>query len=175
MLKFDLIWLDILYFIFISAMVVVFFIDLDHQIIPDKITLPGIPLGFISAGFFLPDPFFRDANLGLTGSYIGMASGCFFFFTIALYGSYILKKEAMGVGDIKFMTMIGAVLGWKGVILTTFTASLFGVIAGTFFIFGQKKSEKARKIPFGPFLTIGASISLFFGQEILLFYVKMMY
>jgi leader peptidase (prepilin peptidase)/N-methyltransferase len=156
-------------------MVVIFFIDLDHQIIPDKITLPGIPLCFILAGTFLPDPFFRDKPLGLPGAYIGMASGCFFFFTIALYGSYILKKEAIGFGDIKFMTMIGSVLGWKGVFLTTFTASLLGVLIGVPLVVVQKKSETARKIPFGPFLAIGASICLFFGQEILQFYVQMIY
>lgn len=172
--RFGLIWLDAFYFVFISTMVVIFFIDLDYQIIPDKITLPGIPLSFIAGAFFLPDPFLRKAELGWKNSLIGLLSGFLLFLLIAELARLILKKDAMGGGDIKFMTMLGAVLGWKGVLLTTFLSSFLGSFVGISMAFLQKQAGP-KKIPFGPFIAVGASICLFYGQEILEFYVKLMY
>lgn len=76
----------------------------------------------------------------------------------------------MGGGDIKMMAMVGAFLGWKAVILTTFLGSLFGAIIGVGLMIFMGK-EKGSLIPFGPFLALGAIISLFFGQEILIWYL----
>lgn len=172
--RFGLIWLDAFYFVFISTMVVIFFIDLDCQIIPDKITLPGIVLGFISGALFLPDPFLRYTELGWKNSFIGLLSGFFLFLLIAEIGRLILKKNAMGGGDIKFMAMLGGILGWKGVLMTTFLSSFLGAFVGIFMTFLQKQ-DGSKKIPFGPFIAIGASICLFYGQEILEFYMQLMY
>lgn len=158
-------WHTPVYFVFCSAMVVITFIDLEFQIIPDAITLSGIPLGLIAGSLILIDPFFRASMLGFNNSFTGLVSGGGLFYLIA-----VLSRGGMGGGDIKMMAMTGAFLGWKAVLLTTFSASLIGSIAGIILIVFKGKGRKT-KIPFGPFLAAGALITLFFGQEILRFYL----
>lgn len=168
--RFGLGWSSAIYCIFCSAMIVITFIDYDFQIIPDRITLPGIPIGFLTGSFLLPDPFLRAAALGFKSSLTGAVSGFSFFSLVAFLSIKILKKEGMGGGDIKMMAMVGAFLGWKAVLLTTFLGSLFGSIIGIgLMVF--KGREKGSLIPFGPFLALGALVSLFFGQEILIWYL----
>lgn len=163
-------WPFLIYALFCSALIVITFIDLDFQIIPDRISLPGIPLGLLAGSLILPDPFMRAVSLGWKDSLIGAVSGFLFYYFIAFAGEKIFKKEAMGGGDIKMMAMVGGFLGWKGVILTTFMGSFFGSIAGVFMMLVRGR-EKGSQIPFGPFLALGAAISLFFGQEIILWYL----
>lgn len=160
----------IAYFIFVSSLVVITFIDLEFQIIPDRITLPGIPLSLILGATILPDPFFRYDSMGFKSSLIGLTAGGGLFYLIAVTGRAILKKDAMGGGDIKMMAMIGGMLGWKGVILTTFVGSLIGSIVGIVVII-LKGRRWGIRIPFGPFLAIGAIVSLLMGQEILYLYL----
>lgn len=168
--KFGVEWHSIFYFVFCSALIVITFIDLDFQIIPDRITLPGILIGFIAGSLLLPDPFIKSSVLGWKSSIIGSITGFVLYTLIALVGSKIFKKEAMGGGDIKMMAMVGAVIGWKGVILTTFLGSLTGSIVGIISMIIRGR-EKGSLIPFGPFLALGSIISLFYGQEILLWYL----
>lgn len=150
---------------FVSSLVVITFIDLDHQIIPDRISITWMPLGVLCAATILPDPFLRDSGLGLLPSLIGLATGFGLFFLIL-----ILSRGGMGGGDVKMMGMVGAVLGWKGALLTTFTGSMLGSIIGIFLVIAKGKGRKS-KVPFGPFLAAGALISLFFGQEIIEWYL----
>jgi leader peptidase (prepilin peptidase)/N-methyltransferase len=82
----------------------------------------------------------------------------------------ILKKEGMGGGDIKMMAMVGAFLGWKTVLLATFLGSLFGSVAGILIMIIRGKGVSLQ-IPFGPYLAVGTVISIFFGQEILTWYL----
>jgi leader peptidase (prepilin peptidase)/N-methyltransferase len=163
-------WAFLVYAVFCSALIVITFIDLDFQIIPDRITLPGIPAGLLAGSFLLPDPFLRAEPLGWKGSLIGAVSGFLFYYFVAVAGEKIFKKEAMGGGDIKLMAMVGAFLGWKGIILTTFLGSLFGSVIGIFMILFRGR-EKGSLIPFGPFLALGSAVSLFFGQEIIFWYL----
>jgi leader peptidase (prepilin peptidase)/N-methyltransferase len=163
-------WDSALYCLLISALIVITFIDLDFQIIPDRITLTGIPVGLLSGSFVLPDPFLRTSALGFKSSLIGGASGFLFYYLIAYLSIAIVKKEGMGGGDIKLMAMVGAFLGWKTVILTTFLGSVFGSIVGVAIMIGRGKAGSVQ-IPFGPYLALGAVISLFFGQEILTWYL----
>jgi leader peptidase (prepilin peptidase)/N-methyltransferase len=151
-------------------MIVIFFIDIDYQIIPDSITLPGIPLAVILGSTILPDPFLRTNMLGFKTSVTGFLAGGGFFYLIAVLGKAVFKKDAMGGGDIKMMAMVGGVLGWKGIILTTFLASLSGSIIGVSLIL-LKGKEWGSKLPFGPYLALGALISLFWGQDILTWYL----
>jgi leader peptidase (prepilin peptidase)/N-methyltransferase len=153
-----------------SSLIVITFIDLDFQIIPDRITLPGIPLGLLAGSFLLPDPFLRAMQLGWKASLTGAVSGFLFYYFVAVAGEKIFKKEAMGGGDIKMMAMVGGFIGWKGVILTTFLGSLSGSVIGII-IMALRGREKGSLIPFGPYLALGALISLFFGQEIILWYL----
>lgn len=164
--RFGIGWHTLVYFAFVSALIVITFIDLDFMIIPNEITIPGIPIGILFGGFLLPDPVQRYSALGFKSSLIGAVSGFVFFYIIAELGIRIFKKEAMGGGDIKMMGMIGGLLGLWGVILTTFLGSLFGSIIGLLLI-SFKGREWGSKIPFGPYLALGSVITLFYGQEIL--------
>jgi leader peptidase (prepilin peptidase)/N-methyltransferase len=77
----------------------------------------------------------------------------------------------MGGGDIKMMAMVGSLMGWKSVLLTTFLGSLSGAVLGIFLMIAKGKGRKT-KIPFGPFLALGTLITLFYGQEILYWYFE---
>lgn len=152
-------------FAFVSAMIVITLIDLDFQIIPDVITLPGIVIGMISASFLLPDPF-NVSVVGFKNSLIGFLLGGGLYYLIA-----VLSRGGMGGGDIKMMAMVGAFSGWKAVLLTTFIGSLVGSIFGIFLMVFKGKGRKT-KIPFGPFLALGAIITLFWGGKILHWYFQ---
>jgi len=163
-------WDSAVYAVFCSSLVVITFIDLEFQIIPDRITLAGIPIGLVAGSLILPDPFLRAENLGYIASLVGALSGFLFFFLIAELSYRLLRQEGMGGGDIKMMAMVGALMGWKSVLLTTFLGSLSGSLIGIVLILFKGRGRKT-KIPFGPFLALGALITLFFGQEILLWYL----
>ena len=117
---------SVLYLIFSLALLVETFIDLRHQIIPDMITLPGIVIGLVVSGFF--HAFHGEAGpwMGLLKSLIGVLVGGGFFYVTGTLAEWILKKEALGGGDIKLLAMIGAWLGWQGVVWTSFSSSLIG-------------------------------------------------
>ncbi|MEC4676358.1 MAG: prepilin peptidase [Nitrospirota bacterium] len=158
-------WDFLLYCVLVSSLIVITFIDLDYQIIPDRITLVGIPIGLLAGSLLLPDPFLRASALGYKASVAGFLIGGGFFYLVA-----VLSRGGMGGGDIKLMAMVGAFLGWKAVLLTTLLGSLSGSIVGLFLMAVKGKGRKYR-IPFGPFLALGTLVSLFFGQEILIWYL----
>jgi len=157
-------WNSVLYCILVSSLLVITFIDLDFQIIPDRITLAGIPVGLIAGSFLLTDPFLRAAQLGYKASLSGFLVGGGLFYLVA-----VLSRGGMGGGDIKMMAMVGALLGWKSVLLTMFLGSLAGSVVGLSLMIFKGKGRKS-KIPFGPFLALGTIITLFFGQEIFIWY-----
>ena len=154
------------YMAFVSAMIVITFIDLDFQIIPDSITLPGIFAGLIFSFVVLIDPYSRGKSIGIINSLTGMLCGGDIFYLIA-----VLSRGGMGGGDIKMMGMVGSFLGWQGVLMTTFSASLTGALIGIFLMIFKGKGRKT-KIPFGPFLAFGSLLSLFFGRELINIYLN---
>jgi leader peptidase (prepilin peptidase)/N-methyltransferase len=156
----------IAYYAFIAALLVIIFIDIDHQIIPDVISLPGIPLGF-AASFLMP-------SLNWMDSLIGILAGGGSLYAVAWIYALITGKEGMGGGDIKLLAMIGAFIGWQGVLLTIFMGSAIGTIIGLIDML-KKKTDMKMRIPFGPFLAIGAIIYIFFGKEIISCYVSTNY
>jgi len=153
----------------LSSLVVITFIDLDHQIIPDEISIPMTPIGIVAASFWFVDPFSRGHILGWKMSLIGASAGFFFFYAIAFLGEKVFKKEAMGGGDIKLMAGLGAFLGPKGVCLTTFAGSLIGAVIGSI-VQAVQGRDRGTPIPFGPFLAGAAVVTLLFGQEIFAWY-----
>lgn len=163
-------WVLLIYFIFLSSLIVITFIDLEYQIIPNGITLSGIPLALVFGSTILPDPFSRADLLGFKASIIGILLGGGLFYIIRVLGTLVFKKEAMGGGDIKMMAMVGGILGWKGVLLTTFLGSLAGSVIGVFLIL-KKGGEWGSRIPFGPYLAFGAVLSLILGQELLTWFL----
>jgi len=162
------------YLLFVSSLLVITFIDLDFQIIPDRITIPWIVVSLILGATVLPDPFLGHDPLGFRSSLIGALSGGGLFYLIAIVGRAIFRKDAMGGGDIKLMAVVGGMLGYKGVILTTFIGSLVGSIVGVMVILHNRQGWGVR-IPFGPFLALGAIISLLAGQDILHWYLSRPY
>ena len=159
-------WQNLPLYAFVSALVVITFIDFDHQIIPDRITIPGVVIGLLVGSLILPDPFVREVALGWKSSLIGAAAGFGLFYMIA-----ILSRGGMGGGDIKMMAMTGSILGWKGVLLATFAGSFIGSVYGLFLMVFRGQGRKA-KVPFGPFLAMGCLLALFVGQEILRWYMN---
>ncbi|MCJ7459114.1 MAG: prepilin peptidase [candidate division Zixibacteria bacterium] len=153
-------------FLFTSLMVI-FFIDLKHQLIPDVITLPGIAAGLIFS-LLSKSPSFLD-------SLIGIISGGGLFYLVALAGDKIFKKESMGGGDIKLAAMLGAFLGWQKILLVFFLASFLGALAGIIFLILSPKLRENRLIPFGPFLAIATAICIFFGNRLVELYLNLFF
>ncbi len=168
-----------------SAFLVVTFVDLDHQIIPDVITLPGMVIGLAVAPFFMtaldmPLPFHLGRILAFSGQYpialcnsvIGLLLGGGPLLLIGWVWEKVRKVEAMGGGDVKLMAMVGAFIGWKGALLTIFLGALSGSIVGVLLI-AFKKHERDKVLPFGPYLVLGALISLFYGPAVMDWYFGM--
>ncbi|MEK6599861.1 MAG: prepilin peptidase [Deltaproteobacteria bacterium] len=153
------------YFIFTASLIVITFIDLKYQIIPDIISLPGIAVGLL-ASYFLP--------VGILNSIIGVLVGGGTLFLIAFGYHFVTGREGMGGGDIKLLAMIGAFLGWKAVIITLFTGSFIGAAAGSVLMLAKGKDSKYA-IPFGPFLAAGALVALFFGEYLIKWYLAGMF
>ncbi|HOO41685.1 MAG TPA: A24 family peptidase, partial [Syntrophales bacterium] len=136
------------------------FIDMDYQIIPDVISLPGIPLCFLAAVFVMEVPFL-DALAGiLVGGGI--------LYVIAVGYEWIAKREGMGGGDIKLLAMLGAFFGWKSLLFIVLCSSLTGAVIGiTLMVI--KGQDMKYAVPFGPFLALGAVLYFFFGEPFLNF------
>ena len=145
----------LIFFIFTAVLIVITFIDLDHQIIPDIITLPGIPIFFLAAIFLVKIPWLEVL--------LGLLIGGGVLFTIALVYELISKREGMGGGDIKLLAMIGGFLGWKSLMFILLFSSFSGAIVGiTAMII--KKQDMKYAVPFGPFLSAAAVAYLFWGD-----------
>jgi len=152
----------LVYIILSSALIIIAFIDLNQQIIPDVISLPGIVIGFVIS-FFVP-------YISFINSALGVVIGGGIILIIGLAGSVIFKKEAMGGGDVKLAAMIGAFLGWRYIIISLFLGFFLGALAGIILIMSKiKKREDV--IPFGPFIVLGSFITLFWGEKIISWYL----
>lgn len=152
----------LIYIILSSALVIIAFIDLNEQIVPDVISLPGIVIGFILS-FFVP-------YISFVNSALGVVVGGGIILIIGLAGSVIFKKEAMGGGDVKLAAMIGAFLGWRYIIISLFLGFFLGALAGIILILSKIKSRED-VVPFGPFIVLGSLITLFWGEQIISWYI----
>ncbi len=142
-------------FLFVASLIVITFIDIDHQIIPDIISLPGIPIFFLAAVFVMKVPFY-EALWGL------LAGGGILYFIATVY-AFLRKQEGMGGGDIKLLAMLGAFLGWKSLIFIILISSLTAAIVGITLMVIRGKDMKYA-IPFGPFLSLAAIAYIFWGD-----------
>jgi leader peptidase (prepilin peptidase)/N-methyltransferase len=145
----------------VAALVVIAFVDLDHQIIPNAITLPGIPVGLL-VGLAVGGPPILDRILGAL-------TGAGFLYLVLLYGSALYGQDAMGEGDLNLMALVGAFLGWQAVVLTLLVGCLSGSVIGLTLI-ALRRLGRREHIPFGPFLVLGALVSLFWGDAIVRWY-----
>jgi leader peptidase (prepilin peptidase)/N-methyltransferase len=159
--QFGLNGMSVFYAALYSALIVVAGTDCSHKIIPNAITYPGIVVGLLGAVTVLP--------VGIVNSLLGIAVGGGLLWVLAWASPYLFGKEGMGGGDIKLLAMIGAFLGWKPALLTIMIGSLVGSVVGIGLMAAQviKRDEH---IPFGPFLVVGAVLSMFFAHPLLAWY-----
>ena len=148
-------------FLFLTALIIVTFIDLDHRIIPDVISLPGIVVGFILSLRGEPGP---------VSSAIGIVTGGGLLLTVAWAYHAWTGREGMGGGDIKLLGMIGAFLGWRSVPFTMLLSSLTGSLVGVTLMLWTGSDTKYA-IPFGPFLALGAVAFIFCGDPLIAWYL----
>ncbi|HUL00343.1 MAG TPA: prepilin peptidase [Nitrospirota bacterium] len=170
-----------------SSLIAITFIDFDHQIIPDAITLPGMLVGLALAPVFMsvlndPLPFQLDQFLphagphlkGFLNSLIGLLLGGGPLLAIGWIWEKLRHVEAMGGGDVKLMGMVGSFLGWKGALLTIMLGAFIGSVAGLILII-IKKHKMERVIPFGPFLALGTLMTAFYGPDIISWYLGLIH
>jgi len=147
--------------VLVSTLIAITGIDLDHQIIPDVLSLPGVALGFIAS--------FGPGGIGWKESALGVLVGGGVFVVIIVASSLVLGQPGMGVGDVKLGAMLGAFLGWQLALMSVLLSVLVGgpLAAGL-----MATGRKGRKdpVPFGPFLALGGVVSLFWGDALLTWY-----
>ena len=150
--------------VFIFFLIPVFFIDLEHRIVPNPLSygvlISGLLLSFLTGSLF--------------SSLIGLGIGGGIFLIIRFLGTFLLKVESMGMGDVKLAAGIGAFLGWRQVLVCFFLSFFLGAIVAIFLLLTHLKRRKDR-IPFAPFLVAAALISLFWGGKLLSLYLTVVY
>lgn len=169
--RFGLSWETLSGLVFVSLLLVMAFVDLDHQVIPFRLSIPGVILGITLS--FLPPGRTVDALLGA-------AAGAGFVLFAWLLWRYVLagvfrrfgidQKEGIGVGDLPFAAMLGSFLGLSSTLVALFAAVAVGVAIGLVLQW-VGRTGKGQPIPFGPFLAAGALVGLFFGASIADWYV----
>ena len=159
------------YFLYGAALLTVSVIDLEHRIIPDEISLPGIGIGLVLAGLthFIP---FLD-GVTFLDAVIGLLAGGGSLLLVGLAYEAVRKQEGIGGGDIKLLAMIGVFTGWKGVLFTVFAGSLFASIVGIAVMIARRQNGQV-PIPFGPFLSGASFLYVLVGDRLLQAYWGML-
>ena len=174
-LRFGLCINTFIYIAFISSLIIMSFIDIEHRIIPDVLDCWGIAAGLVISAIHpaihvRPQPwdslFKSTITIAIADSLSGIVLGGGFLIILAIAGKAVFKKEAMGGGDVKVLAMIGAFLGWQMVIVTIFISALIGSVVGI----AMKLKLRRSYIPYGPYLAIGAIIAIFYGAELISWY-----
>jgi leader peptidase (prepilin peptidase)/N-methyltransferase len=159
--------------LFLSGLIIGTFVDFDHYIIPDSVTIGGTLVGLVVSALV---PELHGAAVwwgGLKASAIGAALGFGLLEAIAVLGKLAFKKDAMGFGDVKLMAAIGAFLGWQAVLFAIIASSLFGTIVGVALI-AMGKRQLGSRLPFGPYLALGAAVWVFWGPRIVAGYLNLL-
>lgn len=150
-------------FVLSASLIAITFIDIDHRIIPNAISYPGIAAGFISS-------FFTHVNNPVS-SVIGMLAGSGILFIVAYLYEKATGVEGMGMGDVKLMAMLGAFLGWHAGVFIIIISSLIGSISGIGLMVLAGKTRKYA-IPYGPFISLAAIVYMFYGRSLIELYLK---
>jgi leader peptidase (prepilin peptidase)/N-methyltransferase len=162
-----------IYWLFVSGLILGTFVDFEHYILPDSVTIGGMVVGPIFCALV---PALQGQELwwkGLLHSTLGLSIGFCSLYAIAWIGEKIFKKEAMGFGDVKLLGAIGAFLGWKAVLFTIVSSSFLGSIVGLTLI-ALRTAKMKSEIPFGPYIAAGALIWIFYGPSLLTLYFRTM-
>ena len=148
-------------FIFGCALIVLFAVDLEHQLLPNAITLPGILVGFA---------FSLVTGPGWWSSLIGIAIGGGILFAVAEAYYRLRHEEGLGMGDVKMLAMVGAFLGWQATLLTLMMGSIAGSLVGVALI-ALRRGDMKYALPFGTFLAMGAALAATVGPHLLTWYL----
>ena len=155
----------------VSMTIVLIYIDLDIQILPDVIDLPGIAIGIVigwmGLGALYPD---LMLSINLMDSLIGAAFGAGLLLAIGMAYKLVRNIEGMGLGDVKMLAMIGAVVGWRPIFPLLFLASLCGAVIGLIVAARQRHENLQFPIPFGVFLGLATLAVIFFGNTLFTWY-----
>jgi leader peptidase (prepilin peptidase)/N-methyltransferase len=170
-----------LYMVMLWCLIIATFVDISHRIIPDEVSVGGMIIGFImvsATGFafsplkFTFSPMLKSALGIIAGGGIIYATGVLFdlvYFKLLKRPAINGETESMGGGDVKILAMIGAFMGWQLAILTFFLAPFLGMVIGII----NLTTKKDHTIPYGPFLSIAALVSLFWANKIISFIVPL--
>ena len=166
----------LVYTVLACGLLVATFIDFEHQVIPDEITLGGLVVGLILSIIYptlhniSSSTVWHNMGLSLLQSVIGMIAGGGAIYLIGVIGTWLFRKDSMGGGDVKLMAMLGSFLGWKLalliIVLGAFSGSIFGIIS--------LLKNKSHIIPFGPYLSLGAFLCILYGDEMLQWIMRYM-
>jgi leader peptidase (prepilin peptidase)/N-methyltransferase len=157
-------WTTLGFWYMALTLVAVFFIDLEHRIIPNKLTYPGIVVGFVTS--------IVSSHLPWHQSLLGAAVGAGIFVGVAILGRFLFKKESMGGGDVKLASMLGAFLGAGRILLVFVLSAAIGLVISIVAMAASEKIRRDRVIPFGPFIALATLAVAFFGEQIVSFYVR---
>ena len=162
LVQFGISALYLIYFALFASLTLISFIDLTHRIIPDVISLPGIIIGLVIS--------LLHPQMSIINSLKGLLLGGGSLYVVASIYQLVTKREGMGGGDVKLLAMIGAFIGWKGVLFTILCSSFIGSVVGvTMMLISSADSKYA--VPFGPFLSLGAMIYVLFGDPWISWYI----
>ncbi|MFH1783246.1 MAG: prepilin peptidase [Candidatus Omnitrophota bacterium] len=153
----------LIYSLLCFSLIVVSFIDLEFQIIPDRISIGGIFVGLLASAFF---PGLHNVlvwKLSMIRSLLGIIIGGGSIYLMGVIGNLVFRKESMGGGDVKLMAMLGAFLGWEKAILIFFLAPFLGTPPGLYLKF----TKKSDIIPYGPFISLASFIVIIWGNKII--------
>ena len=151
--------------VFGCLMLVLAAIDFDHFLLPDRLTLPGILVG-LAAQPWLPRTSFLDAVLGV-------AIGAGMLILLINFWYWLRGEEGMGMGDVNMLAMVGAFLGWQGVLVTFALGTVVGALVGLALL-ASRRLELRGRLPFGLFLAIGALVALFVGDRLVAAYAGLL-
>ncbi len=159
----------------VSMTIVLIYIDLDIQILPDVIDLPGVAIGLLIGATHLGASYTGlTLSSTLLESVAGAAAGAGVLLVIGLSYKLVRKIEGMGLGDVKMMAMLGAVLGWEPLFPLLLLASITGAVVGLFVMMRSGADGMQVALPFGVFLGIAFLVVLFFGADLMDLYVRLL-
>ena len=156
--------LFLIYFGFVSSLIVISFIDLQHRIIPNSISIPGIFIGILVSTLLSYSEL--PWNTDFKGAILGIAVGGGSLWATGFLYSLVTGREGIGFGDVKLLAMFGAFFGWRGAFFSIFLGSILGMAVGVPVAIAKRKSLKY-PIPFGPFLVLGLIIYIWFAKSLL--------
>ena len=169
--RFGMTVLTPIYWLAVSGLILGTFVDFEHLIIPDRVTLGGMAAGLVLSALF-PVMHGKDTILAsVLASVIGLMAGAGLLLFVGWLGRLAFKKDAMGLGDVKLLGAVGAFLGWKAVIFTIMISSVVGSVVGGAMVLLRRK-EWQSQIPYGPYLALATLIWILGGSAWLDVYVK---